>query len=190
MGLLYLLPVSTDEGDRVEASDEAGLTLKSYGLPMLFWGYLAGAFFIISLMFIGIKDPMISLYKTQDPINQMLALICGATLVIIPSALLGFFFFEKRVLKKKNTLKLHYYLFWIKFWGRTFELKDSRSFTIEHFMDSPNMAKITNDPELRGFQNKGHFELYATTNKEKKILVDRSSRKADLVKLQEILSNF
>lgn len=188
MGLLYLLPVSTDEGDRVETSDQAGLTLKSYGLPMLFWGYLAAAFFIITAMFIGIKDPIVSLYKTQDPINQMLSLICGATLVLIPSALLGFFFYEKRVIKKEKTLKLHYYLFWVKFFGRTFELKESQSFHIEHFMDSPNMAKITNDPELRGFQNKGHFELYATTADEKKVLVDRSSRKADLVKLQQILS--
>lgn len=190
MGLLYLLPVSTDEGDRVEVDQESTLTLKSYGLPMLFWGYLAGAFIIISAMFIGIKDPMVALYQTQDPINQLLATICGLTLALIPLTLLGFFFYEKRIVKKQHSLKVQHYLFWTKIRSNEFLLKDQNCFTIEHFMDAPNMAKISGDPELRGFQNKGHFELYATDSNNQKILLDRSSRKADLIKLQEFLLQY
>lgn len=190
MGLLYLLPVSTDEGDRVEIKPDSTLVLKSYGLPMIFWGYLAGSFIIISAMYIGIKDPMVALYNTDDTINKLLVAVCAITLALIPVTLLGFFFYEKRVLKNKEGLSLEHYLFWVKFRSKKYQLKQSSSFTIEHFMDAPNMAKMSGDPELRGFQNKGHFELYAEDKNGQKILIDRSSRKADLTKLQEFLTQY
>lgn len=190
MGLLYILPVSTDEMDRVEIKPDSTLVLKSYGLPLLFWGYLAGSFTIFLAMYIGVKDPIVALYNTPDPLNKTLALICAATLIIIPLTLLGFFFYEKRVIKNQRSLKIEHYVFWIKIYSKNHQLKENTGFSIEHFMDAPNMAKMSGDPELRGFQNKGHFELYAQNDQSKKILIDRSSRKADLVKLKEFLAQY
>ena len=40
---------------------------------------------------------------------------------------------------------------------------------------------------LKGFENKGYFELHALVNG-KTVLIDRHSRKADLVKIKELLS--
>ena len=43
---------------------------------------------------------------------------------------------------------------------------------------------------MRGFQNKGYFELKLIDSNERKILVDRNSRKADLNKIKAILSKY
>jgi hypothetical protein len=186
MGLLFVLPVSLEEGDRVEVREKT-LILKSYGLPMIFWSYLSGIFIIVFAMGLAIKDPLLRLYHTQDIINKMLALSCGFVLTALPLALLLFFFYEKRIHKKNDELTLEKKLFGITFWKTKKKLESKEALEIGHFMDSPNMAKIHNDPDLRGFQNKGYFELFAKLKDGKSILVDRSSRKADLKKLQEIL---
>ena len=56
-------------------------------------------------------------------------------------------------------------------------------------MDSPNVAKVQQDPTMKGFENKGYFHLFARTIKGNLTLVDRSSRKADLKKMvAEIIS--
>ena len=80
-------------------------------------------------------------------------------------------------------------IFFIKVITKKIKLDAIDSFNIGHFLDSPNMAKRQNKTELKGFENKGYFELFAISNK-KEFLVDRSSRKADLIKLQELLSKY
>lgn len=189
MGLLFVLPVSLEEGDRAEVQGDT-LVLKSYGLPMIFWGYLSGIFIIVTAMALAVKAPLIKLYQTQDPINQALVLSCSFVLLAVPLGLLCFFFYEKRILKRKDELTLVKKLFGITFWKSKKKLQTETALGIGHFMDSPNMAKLHNDPDMRGFQNKGYFELFATLDDGRKILVDRSSRKADLVKLQNILKNY
>jgi hypothetical protein len=56
-------------------------------------------------------------------------------------------------------------------------------------MDSPNMAKIYNKDELKGFENKGYFELRVLSGGQK-ILIDRHSRKADLLKMKDTLLKY
>ena len=51
------------------------------------------------------------------------------------------------------------------------------------------MAKIYNKEELKGFENKGYFELHAISG-DKIFLIDRHGRKADLIKIKELLSNY
>lgn len=189
MGLLFVLPVSLEEGDRAEVRGDT-LILKSYGLPMVFWGYLSGIFIIVTAMALGIKSPLMKLYQTGDPISQALALSCAFVLLAVPVGLLCFFFYEKRILKRKNELTLEKKLFGITFWKTKKKLKSPTALGIGHFLDSPNMAKLSNDPDMRGFQNKGYFELFATLDNDRKVLVDRSSRKADLNKLQSILKEY
>ena len=81
------------------------------------------------------------------------------------------------------SLKFSFFLYGKK----TYKLDQPDSFTVDHYLDSPNMAKIHNKADLKQFENKGYFELYAIENN-KKFLIDRHSRKADLIKLKELLS--
>jgi len=53
-------------------------------------------------------------------------------------------------------------------------------------MDSPNMARAQGDEKFKSFQNKGHFELVAS-NRDHRLIVDRSSRKQDLEDLKVII---
>lgn len=53
-------------------------------------------------------------------------------------------------------------------------------------MDSPNMARIKNIEGERAFQNKGYFIL----RMDEKFVVDRSSSKADLNKIKNLLLHY
>lgn len=185
MGLLYILPISEDERDRLGKNPKTGaLILKSYGLPLIFWGYLLGILTIVSAMGLAVRSPLIKLYETGDMLNQLLALSCLATLISVPLGFLFFLFYEYRLEKKAAELKRSHHLFGLKLWQKTIIVEE---FVIEHFMDSPNMAKIYGNEDQRGFQNKGHFLLKARDSKQSMHLIDRSSKKADLIKLKSFL---
>lgn len=188
MGLLYILPIDENEVDRVEIKDDR-LILKSYGLPLVFWGYLAGILVVISAMGIAVSNPLQTLYNTGDPINQALALICLAVLLGVPLGFTALFFYEYRLEKVQDLLKIQHRLFGLPIRSRKIPLTPPASLNVIHFMDSPNMAKLHGDEELRGFQNKGHF-LLVIEREQQQIIIDRSSRKADLVKLKAFLERY
>lgn len=185
MGLLYILPISEDEVDRVRILDN-GIVLKSYGLPLLFWGYLAGALAVVFAMGIAIKHPLEALYHTQDPLNQALALSCAAVLLGTPLAFLSLFFYEYQLIKRPGKITKAHTLLGLPFFKKTLLHNDQHPLEIIHFMDSPNVAKLHGDSDLRGFQNKGHF-LLVSQQGDKHIIIDRSSKKADLIKLKKLL---
>lgn len=190
---MYIMPVSEQEIDRIEIKDTKdgkSITLKSYGLPLIFWGYLAGILVVLFAMGLAIKGPMTKMLTMEDPLNQALAWIVFATILAIPLGLLGFLFYEKLITKKDKTITLTHRLFWIPVWKRSYELKEKDSLSVEHFMDSPNVAKIEGKQELRAFQNQGYYNLHAQLSNNKFILIDRHSRRADLNKLSEILSRY
>ncbi len=185
MGLLYILPISEDEGDRLAKNPKTGaLILKSYGLPLIFWGYLLGILTIVSAMGLAIRSPLVKLYETGDILNQTLAISCLVTLISVPLGFLFFLFYEYRLEKKGPLLKKSHHLFGIKLWQTTMTVEE---FSVDHFMDSPNMAKLYGNEDQRGFQNKGHFLLKARDGKGVTHLIDRSSKKADLTKLKTFL---
>jgi hypothetical protein len=62
-------------------------------------------------------------------------------------------------------------------------------FQVDHFIDGPNVARLRGGDESRGFQNKGYFTLWVRTAGEELVLVDRHSRKADLLALQTLLNS-
>ena len=56
MGLLFVMPVSEKETDRVSISDNENpprKLLKSYGLPLIFWGYCLGILVTLFIMYIA-----------------------------------------------------------------------------------------------------------------------------------------
>ena len=187
MGLLYILPVSEKEKDRI-SGDGKSITLMSYGLPRIFWFYLLGIMFIIGLMWFAIFDPIITLVKTGDPLNIFLSYLVLGTLILTPLMLLFFFLYEKRILKKGKDLTLGHYLLGLKLKSKTFQLKEKDSFTTSHFLNSPNLARIKKDPSMRAFENQGHWELYAKLQDGKDVLLDRTHRKADLQKISKMLA--
>jgi hypothetical protein len=198
MGLMYIFPVSDDssEGDRVVVRDSK-IILKTYGLPMLFWGYLAAAFAVLLIMWLASHAIILKLlsYK-EDPTLLFLGHLVQWTLILIPIVLLGFFFYEKVLEKKGQELTLTYKVFFIPFWRKSFHLTAKDSFIVNHFLDSPNMAKlrarqgIESAEAMKHFENKGYFELCIKTDKKASIAIDRHSRKADLVKMKELLSKY
>ena len=94
MGLLYVFPVSLEEKDFVELRDEK-ITLKTYGLPYLFWGYALAILMIITFMFLAIKAPVLKLIELGDETDTMLGYSFLAFLGSLPVFILAFFFFEK-----------------------------------------------------------------------------------------------
>lgn len=187
------MPVSEKEIDRVDITDsEFGreVHVKSYGLPMIFWGYLGAILTVIMIMAIAIKDPVSKVLSGDDQINLILGYAVVSVLVLTPSILLAMFFYEKVLSKRNNQLIVTHKIFWLPVWKRKLSLKSQDAFTLEHFLDSPNMARIQNKDEMRGFVNKGYFELFAILEDSKLIRIDRSSQKNELKKLKDFLAQF
>jgi hypothetical protein len=201
MGLMYILPASDDgsDGDRVEIkNDDASKTLilKSYGLPMIFWGYLAAALSVVALMWLASRAVILKLLSYQnDPSMIFLGNLVYYTLVLTPIILLAFFFYEKIIIKNGSDLTLLYKIFFIPVWKTHYKLTSPDALSVNHYMASPNMAKlrnqqgINNAEAMKQFENKGYFELRVQTAK-KTYLIDRHSRKADLLKMKELLSRY
>lgn len=192
MGLMYIFPTEDsaeeiNEG-RVQIENET-LTLKTYGLPMIFWGYLAAILVVVFAMWLASASVISKMLTYDDPILHFLAYLVRGTLIFGPIILLGFYFYEKFLVKKGNEITIIHRVFFFPVIKKKIILKDQASLEINHYLDSPNIAKMKNQAETKGFENKGYFELHAISN-DKKIFLDRSSRKADLVKIQNLLAKF
>src|SRR4051794_24573343 len=107
MGLLYAFPVSLEEKDFAEIKDQS-ITLKSYGLPYIFWGYAFAILMVIFFMFLAIKAPVFKLIELGDETDSMLGYALLSFIGLLPVFILSFFFFEKRIVKKNKTLTLEY----------------------------------------------------------------------------------
>lgn len=188
MGLMYLFPTEENESEQISIDlEKRTVILKSYGLPWIFWGYLAAILVVIFAMYLAVHDPILKLKSSEDLLNVKLAYLVEWTLYLTPVVLLGFFLYEKILAKTGNQIKVTHKVFFIPLYSYTLQLSSNEDLLIEHFLESPNVAKMQNRPELRGFENKGYFELRALVGNQKK-LIDRHSRRQDLVKIKEILS--
>jgi len=184
MGLLYVFPVSTDETDFVVLNDES-ITLKTYGLPYIFWLYAFCSIAVVAFMFAAVRAPVLKLVSLGDGTDAILGYSLLGFIALIPLVILSFFFYEKRIIKTPHTMTLEYRLFGLKVFSETFK---TNSFYIESYLTSPNVARMKGTEESLGFQNKGYFMLWMEIKEGKKILVDRHSRRADLDKLNTLLS--
>jgi hypothetical protein len=186
MGLLYVFPVSEEETDFVVRKDDL-LILKTYGLPYIFWIYAICAVLVVFFMFLAIKEPILKLVSLGDETDAMLGYSLLTLVGLIPVFVFAFFFYEKRMTKKKNELGLEHRVFGLKVFSEKFLLEKDDQLVISQFIDSPNVARMKNTPESVGFQNRGYFTLSLQAANGKKILLDRHNRKVDLEKLKDLL---
>ena len=186
MGLLYAFPVSLEETDFVDIKDNT-MTLKSYGLPYIFWGYATAVLMVIFFMFLAVKAPVLKLVDLGDETDATLGYALLSFIGFLPVFIFSFFFFEKRIVKKSKLVILEYRVFGLKLFTETFTPADNEPFIVGPYLSSPNLARIKGGDDSAGFQNKGYFVLWLNTDKGKVIQLDRSSRKADLVKSEALL---
>jgi hypothetical protein len=189
MGLLYVFPVGEDEVDFATSKD-GELTLKTYGLPYIFWFYALCSIAVVFFMFLAIKEPVLKLVKLGDDTDATLGYSLLTFIGSMPVFILGFFFYEKRILKKGPEIRLVHKVFGITVFSEKFILDDTDSFSVESFLASPNVARMKGDESSTGFQNKGYFVLWLKSKDGKRIQVDRHSRKADLDKLKSLLEKY
>lgn len=189
MGLMYVFPVGEDETDFVVKKDSE-LTLKTYGLPYIFWFYALCSIAVIFFMFLAIKEPVLKLVQLGDETDATLGYSLLTFIGSLPVFILGFFFYEKRIVKKGPEIRLVHKVFGITVFSEKFVLDESDSFTVESFLSSPNVARMKADEGTTGFQNKGYFILWLNSKDGKRIQVDRHSRKVDLDKLKSLLEAY
>ncbi|MGE3610216.1 MAG: hypothetical protein AB7I27_11555 [Bacteriovoracaceae bacterium] len=186
MGLMYVFPVSTEETDFVKIN-ENGLTLKTYGLPYIFWFYALCSITVVLFMFLAIKNPVLKLIELGDETDATLGYSLLTFVGLLPIFILGFFFYEKRILRNKNEISMEYRVFGLKVFSEKFEFNEQSELSVGPFLTTPNVARMRGGEDSAGFQNKGYFVLWLKTQNGKKILLDRHSRKADLDKLKILL---
>ncbi len=188
MGLLYVFPVSREESDFV-AEDSGKLTLKTYGLPYIFWIYALCCIAVVFFMFLAIRPPVLKLIALGDETDATLGYALLAFICSIPIGILSFFFYEKRIMRDETQYLLQHRLFSVPVFTEKFLKIDVEEFEIGPYLSSPNMARMKNTDESAGFQNKGYFVLWIKLKSGKKISFDRHSRKIDLEKLKNLLLN-
>lgn len=186
MGLMYVFPVSTEETDFAKIENKT-ITLKTYGLPYIFWFYALCSVAVIFFMFLAIKEPVLKLIQLGDETDATLGYSLLSFVGFLPVIIFGFFFYEKRIVKKSDIMTLEYRVFGIKVFSETFQLTEGDELIVESFISSPNVARMNANSENTGFQNKGYFTLWLKSKDNKKILIDRHSRKADLDKIKGLL---
>lgn len=186
MGLMYVFPVAEEEVDFYSKHEET-LTLKTYGLPYIFWIYALCTIAIIFLMFFAIKAPVLKLIELGDETDALLGNSLLSFIGFLPVFILGFFFYEKRIIKYKNELSLVHKVFGITVFKEKFKIESSDSLTVEPYLKSANVARLKSTDENLGFQNKGYYVLWLKDKNGKGIQIDRHSRKVDLEKLKLLL---
>ena len=189
MGLMYVFPVAEDETDFINKEDGT-LTLKSYGLPYIFWIYAICVIAVIFFMFLAIKEPVLKLIALGDETDATLGYSLLSFVGLLPVFILGFFFYEKRLTRKIDEIGIEHRVFGIKVFSEKFILESEDQLTVAPFLSSPNVARMKATDETAGFQNKGYFVLWLVGKDGKKIQIDRHSRKVDLDKLKALLTKY
>ena len=194
MGLLFVMPVSEKETDRVSVSDSGGssskITLKSYGLPLVFWGYSLGILITLFIMYAAASKPMLKLGNNGDIYSLLIYYAVWLTFAAIPLVLIAALFYEKSLIKSGLSLTIKHKVMGIPLFWKNLVLRSRDSFVVEHYMDTPNVARKKQVEELRAFQNQGHFVLKAHLENNEFLLIDRHGRRADLKKIAALLSKY
>ncbi|MBP9673744.1 MAG: hypothetical protein KBD63_01495 [Bacteriovoracaceae bacterium] len=186
MGFLYMFPDSLDFPNHVFVTKEkygTQVILKTLGLPFLFWGYLITFLVILSFLGLAVYKPFLKLLSYPDPLNYLLVVATALVFILVPLITVMLFFYEKSLLRQSKTLTITHKIAGIKIRQKKHEIKH---FFIRHFMDSPNLARMQNNPDLKSYENRGYFELMLETE-QGMFLVDRHSSRRDLEKLLSLL---
>lgn len=190
MGLLYPFPVSPEEKDFAQWERGAGplrLTLKTYGLPYIFWGYAFASLSALFFLWLAVHPSLEKLVAMGDSTDWWLVRSLQVLLVLVPLATLSAFFYEKRLIVQDGVLCLQHRFFGITLRQRHIRPTVSAPFSVRHHLDAANVARLKGGEEAIGFQNKGYFVLYAHSSEGESLMLDRHSRKTDLLALEKML---
>jgi len=192
MGLLYIMPASKEEFDhvKIEENEKSGhrLTLKSYGLPLMFWGYFLIVLALEFAMYISISSIIAKLYQSENQFDFLIALLCALTMVAIPLFGLILLFFQKVIIKENDKLIIQFKVFGLIIRTKSFRFETGTDhLEVTHLLESPNMAKIQKNPNTRAFENQGHYVL-TLWSENKPHYIDRHTRKSDLKKLADLIT--
>ena len=186
MGLLYIMPNQKDEFG-VEINQQKQLVIHSYGLPAVFWWYLLAGWVVAISLLIATYQPLKKILQSEDPLNFWIGMVTLITLALLPLFFTCFYFYKKTLKKQGKQLVIEHRLFTIPLRKQTIPLEKTDSFTILHHLDSANVARVQDKADMKGFQNRGYFELMAIDQKQQQLLVDHHSRRSDLEKLRQLL---
>ncbi len=187
MGLMYLFPSGVDDPDHMISTSDS-LKLRSYGLPPIFWFYLLAILTVFSFLVLNVWNPLQKMLKIGQGLDVLIAYSLLGLIFLAPIILIGFYFYEKNLIVKKRSLTIIDKVFFIPFRKRTYEISNPSNLFVNHFIDSPNMARIKDEKALKAFQNRGYYELLLNVDK-KTILIDRHSNHSALIKLKKILES-
>lgn len=191
MGLFYIFPVREEEGDEHFSVHSEHLRLRTYGPPLVFWGYFAAVTMMLIFMSLAVKDPLLKMLRGEDLLNRWIGILGIFVLLGIPIGGLFFFFYEKNIYKQGTTLKVVHKVFFIPIYSKVYHLKNEKDvFSVKHFMDTPNYARMYGEERLKSYFNRGYYQLWMTSLDGKKILLDRHSLKTELNHLQKLLDRF
>lgn len=191
MGLLFQFPNQHNpEDDRIHVDEENSLTLKTYGLPWVFWGYLVAILAVIFFMSLAIRSPLESIFAGDDQINTFLGHLVIVTMAIIPLSVFCILFYEKILIKKNDKLIVIHRLFWTPFRKTVYQLSHKEAVELRHFLEAPNIARIKHEKGLEAFENRGHYEVIVTLVDKRQIVIDRHSQKHDIKKFIELLKQY
>lgn len=189
MGLLYPFPISEKEKGHVLVNGET-IRLKSYGLPLYFWGYFGAFAVAVISMYFAISSPLAKLAKSEVILDKILAYGTYGAFLFCLVASLSLFYYQKLIIKNKCFLELRHKLMGLTIWKTKLELATPGDFTVKHYLDSPNVARLSGDQKMRGFQNQGYFELYAKLSNGASKRIDRHSLKNELEKISTLLKSY
>lgn len=191
MGLLYMFPTDKNDLDHViENQDQSKITLRSYGLPPIFWFYALASLSVLFLLYLAVSAPLDKIGTLGSEIDYALMIIVKITFIFLPIITLAYFFYEKNLIASNGKLEIVQKIFFMKFRSQAYDLSKSPKVYIRHFIDSPNIAKIKDEASYKAFQNKGYFELCIEDQKGREITIDRGQRKSDLKKISAILEEY
>lgn len=191
MGLLFQFPNQlNDLDDRIAVESDKKLVLKTYGLPWIFWGYYVAVLVVLFFMYLAIRGPIESIFKSGDAINIGLAYLAIAVMLGIALFGLAMLFYEKVLIKHGTLLSITHKVFWLPIWKTTYKLTSQEAVELAHFMDSPNMARIKHEKGFEAFENRGYFEVIIICEKRGKVAIDRHSQKHDIKKFIELLKSY
>lgn len=182
MGLLYPFPATAEETDfiQLQVNPPRSVTLKTYGLPYIFWLYAFASLTVVFFLWLAVNDSLAKLVSMGGNVDRVLVHSLQTLLVCVPLVTVGFFFYEKRLIRRGDQLTIQGRILGIPFQQRVVTLAKSEAFVIKHYLDAPNMARLKAGADAQGFQNKGYFTLWARTLEGREVQLDRHSRKADL----------
>ncbi len=190
MGLIYLYPTEDNDPDHFIKRNDS-LTLRSYGLPPLFWAYAIAICGILFLLYLPIHEPLQKYKEIGESFDLYFIYALYALMIGSPLVLMSFFFYEKQMTVSKGIITLVSKLFFISVRTQKIPYGPLDTLEISHFIDSPNMARIKDDRALKSFYNRGYHELVLKSkNARDSIILDRATRKADLEKIKKLIMDF